>query len=242
MSGRLWKILAILAFGLFFLPQTATAQSIITPNVFKGRVGFEVKNSYKIDNDDEINKGAQSRFETSYGATDWMLLQGGVLFLKTPGEEVQTGAVFLDSKIKLAPTGSWLFDPAIRLRYSHYTNTSPDEMEFKFIGAKQLDSFYNVANVTLKRQVGDDADNDMDYGLSLGSSYVLSDTFKVGLELYTDFGDFTGKFSSRTQQLGPVATGKIGVIGYQTGLLFGLTDNSPDAQIKLNLDYRFNTM
>ena len=62
--------------------------------------------------------------------------------------------------------------------------------------------------------------------------------FEPGIEIYSEFGDFDNDFDEQGHSIGPVAYGKLfDNIGYDTGVLFGVSDAAPDVELKAVLEY-----
>jgi hypothetical protein len=75
----------------------------------------------------------------------------------------------------------------------------------------------------------------------------LNEAFEPGIELHGELGEW-GEFGSlgdHRQQVGPSLLGKLpgmsdyGGFKYQAALLFGLTSDSPDTTLRLQLEYEF---
>lgn len=231
---------AILVLFLIMLPQDAHAtQTVTSPYVTKGQAGVELKGGYKFDEDDGKDKKWQQKTEFFYNPTDFWQVKVGGNFQQKKDNSAETSSIHLENKFEFTEPGTYFIDTGLRLKYLYATNTGPDEVEVKLLMAKTIGPIDNIANLTVSREVGKDSSGHTEYGLSYSGAYKFTDTFKAGLEWYSDFGDFSDDFSDENHQLGPVAYGKLGGgFGYQAGVLFGVSDAAADATIKTVIDYK----
>ena len=77
--------------------------------------------------------------------------------------------------------------------------------------------------------------------------YRLNESFEPGIEFHGELGEWGdfGSLGDHRQQVGPAFLGKLpgmsdyGGFKYQAALLFGLTSDSPDTTVRLQLEYEF---
>jgi len=71
-------------------------------------------------------------------------------------------------------------------------------------------------------------------------AYDYSEDFQFGVEWYSDFGDFDDDFDDQGHQFGPVIYGDaFGGLGYEAGILAGVSESAPDALVKVIIGYEF---
>lgn len=128
----------------------------------------------------------------------------------------------------------------MKLEYGHSTNGGVDEVGAELLLAKSHGAFSHVANLELGTEVDDDSSDRAEYGLSWKTKYQYTELFSPGIEYYGSYGDSTVDSDDQSHLLGPVAYGDlIEGVEYEAGVLAGLSDGSPDATLKLNLEYEF---
>jgi hypothetical protein len=149
-------------------------------------------------------------------------------------------AVVWENKFQLGERGAFWADPGVKVEYEHNLQGGPDEIQAKFLLAKAMGKFSNLANVSISREVGEDSEDEFGYGFSYGLSYEHSEDFAYGLEWYSDFGNFEDDFDDQGHQVGPVVYGDAaGLFEYEAGALIGVSDGAPDALFKLALEKEF---
>lgn len=231
------KLIFALPILLLATPAHAT-KTVTSPYVNKGMVNVESKTGYVIDDDSDVDGKWQEVFGFGYGITDYWGTEVEIGFGRDgdAGADTETQSIEWQHKFQFAPKGEWPVDVGARVSYAYSTDAGADEVEGKLMAAKTVQDWALLANAAIAREVGDGASDDNAYGLSWSVSYNYADSFKPGVEMYNDFGD-----NAKPEHLiGPVAYGKIfGDVGYNTGVLFGVSDTAPDATVKFVIDYKF---
>lgn len=134
-----------------------------------------------------------------------------------------------------------MLDAGILLAGVYNTAGGADKIEGGLLLGKKTENFQYLGNFIAEREVGEDSGDDTEYGMRFSGAYKMSDHFKPGLEWFSEFGDFDNDFDEQEHQFGPVVYGHIGEkLGYDAGVLFGVSDEAPDAVLKLNLEYHFD--
>lgn len=214
------------------------SKSVTSPYVSHGQVNIESKTGYVIDDDSNVDGRWQEVLGLGYGITEYWGTELELGFGRSGarGADVETESIEWQHKFQFAPKGQWPVDMGARVSYGHSTNGGTDDIEAKIMAGKDIEKWSLLGNAGLSREVGDGASNDTAYGLSWSASYDFSDSFQPGIEMYNDFGGG----EDPEHLIGPVAYGKVlGGIGYNTGVLFGLSDDAPDATLKFIIDYKF---
>jgi hypothetical protein len=218
-------------------PAYAT-KTVTSPYVNKGMVNVESKTGYVVDDDNNVDGKWQEVFGFGYGITDYWGTEVEVGFGRSGsrGADTETQSIEWQHKFQFAPKGEWPVDMGARVSYAYSTNTGADEIEAKVMAGKTIENWSLLGNASIGREVGGDASDNNPYGLSWSASYNYADSFKPGIEMYNDFAS-----DEKPEHLiGPVAYGKIfGDVGYNTGVLFGVSDAAPDATLKFVIDYKF---
>lgn len=237
------KIIPATLFGFVVLCTSTSAfatKTVTSPYVSKGEAALEWKGGYDIDDgDDEWATEASG----SYGVTDWWETEVGFEFADEADEDFEVEALVFENKFQLAPKGELYLDPGLKIEYARNLTGGPDEIQGKLLLGKEIGKFSNLANIAIGRELGEDSQDDMEYGFSYALAYEHSETFAYGLEWYSDFGTFDDdgdSWDEQGHQLGPVAYGELAEnIGYEAGVLIGLSESAPDATLKAVLEYEF---
>lgn len=218
-------------------PAYAT-KTVTSPYVNEGTVNIESKTGYVIDDDSNIDGRWQEVLGLGYGITEYWGTEIELGFGQSGARnaDTETESIEWQHKFQFAPKGEWPVDVGARVAYGYSTNGGADEIEAKVMAGKAIEQWSLLANAAIAREVGDDSSDDTSYGLSWSASYDVDEAFQPGIEMYNDFGGG----GDPEHMIGPVAYGKVlGGIGYNTGVLFGLSDDVPDATVKFVVDYKF---
>lgn len=239
------RILSLTLAGFVTIsPSDAYANKTVdAPYVDKGAAYVEWKGGYDIDNDDDVSGGWVQELSTGYGVTDyWNIQIGGAVEHDgaDDGNTDFTGAT-IDNRFELTQPGEYFVDFGFSVAYTVAAqDDAADSIEGKLLFAKEVGGFSNLANIIIGREVGENSYDKTVYGLALGSSHPINDEWSAGLEWYSDFGSFDGGWSDQSHQIGPALYGEIVEgVGFETGVLFGVSDAAPDAQLKAVIGYEF---
>lgn len=217
-------------------------KTVDAPYVDKGDAYLEWKGGYQADHRSDVSGGWVQEGNFGYGITDfWNFEIGGAVDHDgASGGNTDFSTVTIDNRFEITPPGEYLFDFGVSLAYGMTQHDGPDGVEGKLLFAKEIGPFTNLGNIIIAREIGEDSSDETRYGLALGTSYQLDDKFAVGLEAYSDFGNFEANFDEQEHQVGPVLYGEFtDHLSYEVGVLGGVSDAAPDAEIKAIIGYGF---
>lgn len=230
-------LLAVLTF-----PYAANAApTISSPYVSKGETEIEVKGEYKFEDEHESGDSWGVETKLEYGVTDYWKTEVGVE-VEDEGndEDAEATKLIFENKFQLAPKGALIVDPGLKLEYAHSLQGGADEIEAELLLAKTIGQFSHGAEIGIAHEVGDGSDDDAEYSFNYGVKYNFEEEMAIGVEWYSNFGDFDSDFDEQEHKVGPVVYGEaFEAIEYQAGVLVGVSDEAPDATLKLVLGYEF---
>ncbi len=230
---------AALALFLIFSPQSALAgKSVTSPYVELGELEIESKTQIDID-DDAANEKVEQSFEVEYGVTDFMAVEAAIEFEDKAGNDLETKKAEIEAKFQLTETGEYFVDTGLKVGYEYSLSAGTDSVGAKLLFGKKLQEWEHLANLGISREVGENSSDNEAYEVAWKTKYRYSSNFEPGFEYYGDFGDTTTNYDGQSHRIGPTAYGDIGPIGYDAGILVGISDAAPDATLKLNLEYEF---
>ena len=237
LNSKIW----FLAGAVALLPAQALAvKDVSSPYVDAGEIEIESKTGYDIDDDNDVDGTFEQAFEVGYGVTDWLGVEAGIEFKDEPGEDIETEKLELEATIQLTEKDEFFVDTGLKFGYGHSTNGGDDELETELLLAKSYGKFYHGANIEVGTAIGDDVDERGEWGLGWKSKYKYLETFSPGFEYHASFGDGTDDYEDQEHLLGPVAYGDINEnFEYEAGVLLGISEAAPDANLKFILEYKF---
>lgn len=230
----------ILGAAMVFSAKAHATKNVSSPYVSKGELEIEAKTEYHIDDDNDVDGAWEQSFEVGYGITDYIGVEAGIEFADAPGEDLETKALEVEAKVQFTEKGQYFIDSGVKLEYGYNTSGEPDDIGAELLLAKAYDRFSHGMNIGIGTEVGDDSDDRGALDVSWKTEYEISETFSLGFEYYGDFGDMTDEYDDQEHLIGPVAYGDF-IYGaeYEAGILFGISEASPDAALKLNFGYEF---
>ena len=105
-----------------------------------------------------------------------------------------------------------------------------------------LENYEVRMNQLFSHDVGEDAGDGIGAELRFQVTRAFSDTHKLGIESFNDFGNLTqlSGYSSQEHEIGPVLKGKIGHgYAYETGYRAGISESAADHNFKFFISKSF---
>jgi hypothetical protein len=141
----------------------------------------------------------------------------------------------LEAKWQLTEQGEYWEDWGLRFEIEKEAHERSWEFSTGILVEKEWGRWSGTANFTLAHEWGSDIQDETETSAALQMRYRLSRWFEPALELYA---------GEDTQALGPVIMGdiKIGTrknIHWETGMIFGLTEESANNTMRFLIEYEF---
>ncbi|MCB9983846.1 MAG: hypothetical protein H6861_09290 [Rhodospirillales bacterium] len=231
---------ALLLSVITFAPEQAQAGKFIyAPYVSEGEVEVESRTEYLIDDNNNVDGSWKESIGIGYGLTNYMAVESYVEFEDEPGEDIEATNLEFEARFQFSERGQYFVDSGLLLEYKHNLSGNADKLEAKGLLAREIGKTQHLVNLVVEKEVGKDASDREELGFLWSGRYMYSKTFDPGIEYYADFGDTTDEYEDQKHRIGPVAYGSLGDIGYDFGVLLGISKATPDATLKLNLEYEF---
>jgi len=238
---------AVLA-GAFVLPVAAQPFEVVEPEVEKGEFEIEVNGAVQTglpegDDDEEAVRHAHE-LAVGYGLTDFLKIEAGVTLEKEVGEDLQATNFEVEATLELLEqeeSGFGLgFFAAIEPRID---DEATDEFEFGPIFAFALGGVQNTANTFFEKSFGKNREEGWGFAYAWQSKVELEEGLGIGIEAFGEVEDIgeDPPVSEQEHRLGPVVyydmeVGEDREIGIAFGVLFGLTEATPDVAFKWNVE------
>lgn len=238
--------LCVAALLLCLAPATArAAHTVYSPVVEEGEVAIEMRGHYDFDARDEMDGAQQYKIDLEYTPTWFWRAELLGEWEKEPGESIEATEVAWENILQFAPQGKYWADFGMIVEYVHpLEDGGNDGLELGLLGEKQFSSTVLTVNLLAEREFAGGAETEMEYAARY--RWRFSEAFEPGLESYGELGDWgsTGNLDEHSHQVGPSLLGKVrarqhSAIKYEAAVLFGLTHDSPDATVRLQLEYEF---
>lgn len=239
-------ILCVPGLLLSLAPATArAAHTVYSPVVEEGEVAIEMRGHYDFDSRDDMDGVQQYKIDLEYAPTWFWRTEVLGEWEKEPGESIAATEVAWENILQFAPQGKYWADFGMIVEYVHsLEDGGNDGLELGLLGEKQFSRTVLTVNLLAEREFAGGAETALEY--SARYRWRVSETFEPGIELYGELGDWgnSGSLDEHSHQIGPSLLGKVrarehSAIKYEAAVLFGLTHDSPDATVRLQLEYEF---
>ncbi|MEB3225700.1 MAG: hypothetical protein VKJ86_07835 [Synechococcus sp.] len=248
--------------GLFlwaFQATSAQAQvfEIIHPDVDKGKFKLEVLSGVTLSEVEDGEEAAAFEFALGYGVTDFWKptfaieladIEGGNLevegieftnvFLFTTGEE-EHGHDDDDEDHGHGHGGA--FGLFAGLEIPNEGGIDEGALEIGPIGEVTIGDINLIGNLIVEVPFKDE---DVGLAYAFGASTSVSESVTLGIEAYGELEGFFGGTEEQSHFIGPAAyfetsLGKDRVLEPRVALLFGLSEDAPDAVLSFNFEMKF---
>ena len=221
------------------------AHTVYSPVVEEGEIAIEMRGHYDFDSRDEVDGAQQYKVDLEYTPTWFWRTELLGEWEKEPGESIEATEVAWENILQFAPQGKYWADFGMVVEYVHsLEDGGNDGLELGLLGEKQFAGTVLTVNLLAEREFAGGAETEMEYAARY--RWRVAQAFEPGLEFYGELGDWgnSGSLDEHSHQVGPSLLGKVRVrersaIKYETAVLFGLTQDSPDATVRLQLEYEF---
>jgi high-affinity iron transporter len=238
---------AILVLATVFIPHRADAAHVIySPIVEEGEFAIEYRGHHDFDGSDAVDGGEQHKFELEYAPTARWLTEVLGEWEREPGGSLEATEVAWENIFQLTEQGQHWADFGLLVELAHsLENGGGETLELGALAEKQFTNSVATINLLAERAFESGAGTELEYAFRW--RYRLNQSFEPGIEFHGELGEW-GEFGSlgdHRQQAGPAFLGKLPGMGdyggfkYQAALLFGLTSESPDTTLRLQLEYEF---
>lgn len=246
------KFFPSLAAALFVtsIYSTASLAAPITANVIGAEIGekddfgIEYRSGYEWDDSNASQDGTfTDRIDLFYNATEHTQLRTFINRVDRDDADSDITSVFIEPSFQFYNKAEDGFDFAVLTGVA--IDTQGDSSDFARIvvtGEVPYQSWNLRHNSIIAHDFGENRTSGVAYQARWRATYGLENGLNVGVEMFNNFGNLrtVDGFDSGVHRAGPVMTGKLfNNIGFQTGILAGLSDNAPDYAAKFWLDYRF---
>ncbi|NJD32221.1 MAG: hypothetical protein FIB04_10070 [Gammaproteobacteria bacterium] len=236
---------AVLAIAVAGHAPPARADHVVySPLVEQGEKAIELRGHYDFDGRSSLDGGQAYKLEFEYAPTSRWLTELLVEYEREPGESLEATEVATENIFQLTEQGQYWADFGLLAEYAYsLEDDGADAIEIGLLGQKDFGRNEVRLNLLFEQALESGADLEMEYRWQY--RYRLEERFEPGIEMYGGLGDWGefGSFNDHEQQLGPAMYGKFrtanGAFKYELGLLFGLTDATPDTTMRFMLEYEF---
>ncbi len=231
---------------------TSAHASPITANVIgssvgdKGDTGMEYRSGYEWDGDNAAQDNRfTDRVDVFHNITTDTQLRMFVNRVNPGNDDSDFSSVFIEPAFQMFHADKDGFDGAILTGLTLADgDDGAHQVRTVLTGTLPMDEWYMVHNSVIAHEFGAEKQSGVKYEARWRVMYKAQDNMHVGVEMFNNFGNLrtANGFDRMTHRAGAVVTGNFtDQIGYQSGVLAGLSDDAPDVAAKFWLSYQFNT-
>ncbi|MFO1392420.1 MAG: FTR1 family protein [Steroidobacteraceae bacterium] len=225
-------------------PPSRADHVVYSPLVEAGEKAVEIRGHYDIDSSRDLDGGQAYKIEYEWAPYSRWLTELLVEYEREPGENLDATEIASENIFQLTEQGQCWADFGLLAEFAYSLERGePNALELGLLAQKDWGRNEFRVNVLFEQELESGADVETEYRWQY--RYRLAEHFEPGIEMYGgagEWGDF-GSFGDHEQQLGPAVFGKFrtadGAVKYEFGVLFGLTDETPDTTVRFMLEYEF---
>jgi FTR1 family protein len=224
--------------------ESRASHVVYSPLVEEGEMAVELRGHYDFDGNKSLDGGQAYKAEIEWAPTSWWLTELLAKYERAPGENLDATEIASENIFQLTEQGKYWLDFGVLAEFVYsLEDGGANALEMALLGQKDFGRNELRVNFVFEQALENGADLEMEYRWQY--RYRLGERFEPGLEMYGGAGKWgeVGSFNDHEQQLGPAMFGRFrtsgGAIKYQLGLLFGLTDVTPDTTVRFLLEYEF---
>ncbi len=225
----------------FFAPHAgATNSNVSGPDVREGvAVEWRMGSEYDEDSPDRY----QQRLHINYGLSETFDLRLITKQEQREGGHLEYRATDAEIKWQLFEDETDGFDGSVKLAYSMADgDDGADSARLFWLYQISRYGFTFRHNSLLGTQLGSDAEHTPTAEMRWQAMANIWQHHSLGMEMFNNLGavdDWAG-YNAQGHRIGPVLKGKLSEdVSYQTGLLFGISDDAPDIGLKFFIGTRF---
>ncbi len=242
-------VAAAMALLVLFVPSAAHAgYKVYYPTVEQGETEVEFRGHVDFDRNPARDNAQVYKTGVGYGFTDyWFSEVYAEIARPAGGSSYDVETYEWENIFRLTDPGKYWADLGFIVSYEQARGSNePNKWELIPIVQKQIGQQLVTLNVVFERETGNNAEKVWDLEYAWQYRRFGNPVLEYGLEGYGHVGKVThwDPSSEQQHQIGPAIFGKVkpGVgrgLKYQFGLLFGLTDGTPQKTFYTNLEFEF---
>ncbi len=195
------------------------------------------------DGDDALRQSHEVEFQ--YGLTDWWMLRLTPNFEQVAGDFLDLASLGIETQFVLVPRNDGVFGLAFMAGYGPYSlfvaDGRPDEFEFGPVMEVAPGPWLLTFNPRLVDQLGEFADQEwLGFEYAAQARYSVTERWGVAVLMFGEIEELvhSGPFDTQSHVLGPSlyvfsAPDAEREWNLGAGVLFGLTDASPDTSLRI---------
>ena len=241
-------VMAVMIVALFKATPAQASHKIYYPTVETGETELEFRAHRDFDKDPALDGGLVYKTGVGHGFTDFWFTEFYVESVREPGSNSYVAEAYeWENLFRLTEPGKYWADFGVIVEYAHARKSADaNELEVIPIIQKQLGRHLVTLNIPFSYETGNGGDYTWRQEYAIQVKHLGNPKLQLGIEAYGKLGEVNDWLPRAQQehQIGPSLFGKVRMgahqaLKYQVGLLFGLTEASPQKTLITNLEFEF---
>ncbi|PKM10705.1 MAG: hypothetical protein CVV13_12055 [Gammaproteobacteria bacterium HGW-Gammaproteobacteria-3] len=187
------------------------------------------------DNKNNLDDEQKHRLGFRYSPSNLYYVELYALAEDKNNENFRLNAFEVESKIQLTEQGEYWADWGLLFELVKDKNQNTWNLANSVLFEKEFSDWIMTANLALEYEWGENIKDEVEGSLALQARYRLSRFLEPAVELYSN---------EDTLGIGPVLTGQVRLapmkkLHWESGVIFGLRNKTPDATLRVLLEFSF---
>lgn len=230
----------MLVLGVLYPLNVSADQSLIDkvyhPYVQPQEREFEWRATIESDDAENPKDGVQTyRFAYGQSLNEYWFGEAYLIGNKSPDNSFDINAVEIELIWQITEQGEYAADWGMLFELERSLDDDITELSTALLIERQWGKWVGTANLYLTYEGGGDINDEIETGLAVQGRYRYSRVLEPAIEFYS---------SDASKGIGPVLLGNLSLGGrkqlrWEAGVIAGLDDKTPDATIKMLLEFEF---
>jgi len=235
------KIILVLIGIATFSNNALATDNVSSPYIEQGKLSLQYRSGYDFDNAPSKDRKQAYKLVANYGTTDRLRPEIKAVLSDNPNESTKVTGFEAGLRWQfLKPEEAWLTAALDGNYKTSIQSGKPDKFELKLILGKKFGQFFNVANLSVEEEIGENSRDGASLKAAWKTGYKINSYFAPGFEFYANTGNLRDDldYNDQSYRIGPTAYGNITEnVTYNIGYLFGISEAATDGRVKMILSY-----
>lgn len=237
--------LFLITLGLPHHTQAGPASHPYSPHVEYGETEFELHGGIYNDDDSSVDGERQWKFAVGHGMTTWWFSEIETEWEKEPHAGTKYTGVEWVNIFQLSEAGEYWVDFGLftELKFPN-EHDDANAIEIGPMFEKELGNTVTNLNLIFVRDFGKQADHDTEFEYTAQVKWRGDKHLQYGVQALGETGEVedSNAVGDQEHKIGPalfseLPSGAHGKFKFDTALLFGLTDDTPDETLRFTVEY-----
>jgi high-affinity iron transporter len=221
------------------------ASYVYMPNVEYGETELELSGGLLRDDDQTIDDAQSWKLGLGHGVTPWWMTEVEFRWDKEPSAAARYSLAEWVNIFQLTERGQYWMDVSLFTEFElqNHRSNGADAFEFGPMFQKEVAGTQTNLNLVFVSEYGSEADSPIKLEYAWQIKTLNPGVLQYGAQGMGAFGRVSNfdSYDNQEHQFGPALFGEIKSgqqkVKFNTALLFGVTDNTPDQTLRFSVEY-----